>query len=129
MDDSLESIAPLSSLLTEAGALVTITLDGLSARKMIMEGHFDLVILDWTMPNLNGGDFLSFTDTTFYLEKKARKVIPYVTYSGTAEHHLDAPETVFFKRIDHWQKPISISQLQNAIQRTLTKLEEFYGIK
>ncbi len=60
VDDSPEMTALLDDVLTASGARVVVAQDGRSAMRLIMDRHFDLVVLDVVMPQPDGLAVLRF---------------------------------------------------------------------
>ncbi|MBD2256964.1 two-component system response regulator RppA [Pseudanabaena sp. FACHB-2040] len=54
VDDEVELTDPLSRLLTREGYTVDIARDGESGWEMVFQGGYDLLILDWMLPGING---------------------------------------------------------------------------
>ncbi len=122
IDAQVECLIPLNLILKNLGLDVTLAFDGFKARNLLKTEMFDLVIIDWNMPDLNGNACLEFTDTTFYLENKRHPVVPYVVYSGHPESLVESANTLYFKKVDHWSKPMTVSQLTRRILKTLGKV-------
>jgi CheY-like chemotaxis protein len=122
IDDQPESILSLNMILNKLGYQTTIVFDGFAAGRLLTQRRFDLVIIDWNMPGLNGGECLSFIDTNLYLERDKRRPVPYITFSGMGESNISIPETVFFKHVGHWKKPMSISALTKVALRAMQKV-------
>mgnify|MGYP001053227460 FL=1 len=60
VDDSPDMTSLLDDVLTASGARVVVAQDGRSAMQLIMDRHFDLVILDIIMPQPDGLAVLRF---------------------------------------------------------------------
>ncbi|HIK43426.1 MAG TPA: response regulator transcription factor [Leptolyngbyaceae cyanobacterium M65_K2018_010] len=54
VDDEVELTDPLSRVLTREGYQVDVATDGERGAAMAMAGTYDLLILDWMLPGLNG---------------------------------------------------------------------------
>lgn len=121
IDDQPAAIQPLNVILANLGIQPTIVFDGFSARREISKQKFDLIIIDWNMPDLNGAECLSFSDTTLYLQPGNKKATPYVTYSGLEQNQLDLPNTVFFRHVGHWPKVGGIAKLTQMVLNTLNQ--------
>ena len=111
VDDQVEFLVPLNLILSNLGIDATMVFDGFAARRALQEQRFDLVIIDWKMPELDGDKCLIFADNSIFLDGVHRSPMPYVTYSGLADENIMVPDLLFFYRVAHWQKPITISSL------------------
>lgn len=54
VDDEAELTAPLSQVLSREGYQVDVVHDGPSGRKLAISGGYDLLILDWMLPEVSG---------------------------------------------------------------------------
>lgn len=54
VDDEVELTAPLSRLLVAEGYAVDVASDGYQGAALAIRGQYDLLILDWMLPGLNG---------------------------------------------------------------------------
>lgn len=122
VDDQAESLVPLNFILQNLGIYPQLAFDGFAAKRLLMGAEFDFVVLDWNMPEINGGQCLDFTDTALYLLGSHRRAVPFVTYSATPLTSLNIPETVFFKHVGHWAKPFTVLNLTKQILETIRSL-------
>src|SRR4051812_23589583 len=58
VDDDVESIIPMHLVLVGLGCEITIAFNGRSAINHLLKKPFDLVVLDWLMPDLGGDEVL-----------------------------------------------------------------------
>ena len=54
VDDEVELTDPLSRVLSREGYSVDVAYDGSSGRELASQGDYDLLILDWMLPQLSG---------------------------------------------------------------------------
>ncbi|ACK73536.1 two component transcriptional regulator, winged helix family [Gloeothece citriformis PCC 7424] len=54
VEDDLEQLEPLSFALSETGHIIDAVQDGETAQWLINEKEYDLLILDWMIPNISG---------------------------------------------------------------------------
>jgi CheY-like chemotaxis protein len=116
VDDDVESIIPMHLILAGMGCEISIAFNGQSAINYLIKRPFDLVILDWLMPDLNGLDVLKKSQNILSREdevtkKLKRMKIPFVTYSGCSFKDVEIPNCSNFDFVGHWQKPISLNKL------------------
>lgn len=79
VDDEVELTEPLSKVLTRAGYQVEVAHDGLEGSRLALRGSYDLLILDWMLPNQTGLEICqalrSHGDTTPVLFLTAKDTI------------------------------------------------------
>jgi two-component system, OmpR family, manganese sensing response regulator len=54
VDDEVELTDPLSRILQREGYQVDVTQDGVTGRQLAQTSHYDLLVLDWMLPQLSG---------------------------------------------------------------------------
>lgn len=93
IDDSLDSVKLMSHILDHYKCDVTMAFDGQDAIPLLINRVFDLLILDWQMPQMGGRDTLLMMDRLLTERKvhKIRKPMPVVIYTGHSEEELDLP--------------------------------------
>jgi len=60
VEDDTEQLEPLHTALTEAGHIVDGVEDGETAQWLLSEKDYDLLILDWLLPEISGGPVAGF---------------------------------------------------------------------
>jgi len=96
--------------LNQRGFEVKLAANGAEAVERIAAERPDVVLLDWVMPLMDGGEVLS------RLEEAGSRDIPVIVISG----HPQPPQAQQDPRILSWlTKPITIEQLVAEIQRPL----------
>ncbi len=129
VDDDVESVTPLELCLEKLGCETFIVNNGYEAiHEMISSDRvYDVVILDWNMPGMNGGQALinaqkviihAPTAVSHWDEEK----LPIITYSSKARNEIEIPNCAGFEHIGHWEKPISFLQLLNQATETFAKI-------
>lgn len=93
IDDSLDSVKLMSHILDHYKCDVTMAFDGQDAIPLLINRQFDLVILDWQMPQMGGRDTLLLMDRLLHESKghKNKRPIPVVIYTGHSEEELELP--------------------------------------
>lgn len=124
IDDNLDSVKLMSHILDHYKCDVTMAFDGQDAIPLLINRQFDLVILDWQMPQMGGRDTLLLMDRLLS-EKgvKVRNPIPVVIYTGHSEEELDLPLIKHFAYTGFINKKQSFSSMMrsfNFILRSLT---------
>lgn len=116
VDDSVKAIAPLNIIFRNLGCETLISFDGYSAVRDMVMMQPDLIVLDWKMPGLNGGDALIRAQEQLNLLEKAygKEMIPnfpVITFSANTVENLHRPYCPNFEYYSHWQKPMCMSEL------------------
>ncbi len=93
IDDSLDSVKLMSHILDHYKCDVTMAFDGQDSIPLLVNKHFDLIVLDWQMPQMGGRETLLLMDRLLSERKahKLRRPIPVVIYTGHSEEELDLP--------------------------------------
>jgi len=128
VDDDSISITPLKMSFRNLGCEVKVVDDGYQAITEILKEPFDLMVLDWTMPGLNGGDTIRVAQKNIYLDSELKRLwegrpLPVVTYSGRPREKMDLPKCQNFRFIDHWQKPIRYPKLKLLTSDLLERIQ------
>jgi len=58
VDSDIEFVKPIGAFLSESGFEITICIDGIKAVKEANSGHYQLILLDILLPNINGFELL-----------------------------------------------------------------------
>lgn len=97
VDDSPDSMKLLNQILERHNCNVTMAYDGADSIPLLVNEDFDLVILDWQMPQMGGREMLLRMDRLMKEHKvrkgKSRKgPIPVVIFTGHDQSEIDLPE-------------------------------------
>lgn len=93
IDDSLDSVKLMSHILDHFKCDTTMAFDGQDAIPLLVSRQYDLLVLDWQMPQMGGRDTLLLLDRLLTEKKvhKLRRPLPVVIYTGHSEEELDLP--------------------------------------
>ncbi len=128
IDDDHDSVEVLELALKRLGCFTKFISDGAHAAAEIAKSNYDLIVLDWFMPTINGGDTLSRAENMISSSNLVRsrgldKSIPVVIYSA---HEIDSfdkfPECEFFTFVDIWKKQFNYSQLSTRLTPIMSNL-------
>jgi len=125
VDDDVESVQPLQVVLKNFGFETTLVFDGKEALNEIARKSFDLVFMDICMPEMTGIEVLEKVETLQRHDQRFSQrshPLPVVTYSSRSFEELQFPEGRNFFIADHWQKPLSLSDLASMAELTLEDL-------
>ncbi len=98
VDDCLESIRLMSHMLDQYKCEVTMAFDGEDSIPLLLKQNYDLIILDWQMPLMSGGEMLLMLDNMIEDKKlfHIKKSIPVIVYSAHQETELNIPKCRHF---------------------------------
>lgn len=89
--------------------------DGEKALELLSLKEYGLIILDWVMPNMSGGEFL---ETIFINDvyKKYRK-IPLVVISALNKSLIEGHRNLLDKNFEIIKKPFDVATLINLVKK------------
>lgn len=126
IDDSLDSVKLMSHILDHYKCDVTMAFDGQDSIPLLVNKQFDLVVLDWQMPQMGGRDTLMLMDRLLSENKtsprKGKKPIPVVIYSSHSEEELDLPLVGNFKYIGFISKNQAFSSMMRSFNFILRSI-------
>ncbi len=115
VDDQALDIAQLKYLAWQLGIEVELAFSGNEAWFFMQNAQFDLVVLDWQMPDGSGRDFLDRLET-FILDYGMQQVCRQIVV-----HTGNPNEVDFYERnvriLDIWEKPISSNEMLKKLSR------------
>ena len=94
------------------------------ALSMLSKHPYDVVILDWNLPDFNGDALVRVSDTMYdhHAKKYGYQILkktPIITFSSEPSLITTLPESKYFFRYDHWNKPFKIDQVTSNIETLL----------
>ncbi len=111
-DQTSDLIAPYI-LANHLGYNVCITFDGKQALEKVLQASYELILLDWNMPVMDGGDFLFNLNLLKDLTKKPCDII---IHTGTKLTNEDLPNSQAYRILDVWQKPLDAVDILRKIK-------------
>lgn len=113
VDDEVELTGPLSKVLTREGYQVDVVHDGREGSRLASQGNYDLLILDWMLPNQTGleicQDLRSHGDTTPVL---------FLTAKDTLDDRVDGLDA---GADDYLIKPFELRELLARVRALLRR--------
>lgn len=113
VDDDYESGAVTEIYFRKLGWNTEVAIDFDDAVRRIVDGEYDLIVLDWLLNGYSGGEVLqraaewAEADVNFRHRILSRR--PWVmVVSGLAEDRYEVPLTPYFKFLKSEQKPITM---------------------
>ena len=91
----------------------------------LIQGGYDLILLDWLLDAEFQGDDLirsavqGFEDAFGLRDTESLKPIRIISYSSFGADQIIMPTSEYFNHLAHWQKPMQPSQIKEMIQQTL----------
>nr|WP_295900215.1 response regulator [uncultured Bdellovibrio sp.] len=121
IDDSSDSVILMSHILDHYNCDITVAYDGQDAVPLLMNREFDLVVLDWRMPDMGGKETLELIDRLL-VDRKVRKLrsqIPVVIYSAHKESEVDRPFVQKFEFVGFVDKRQGYSKMMKSLSEIL----------
>ncbi|MEA1990953.1 MAG: ATPase, T2SS/T4P/T4SS family [Thermodesulfobacteriota bacterium] len=109
----------IATILEKQGYKVTVSQDGIDALLSLAKTHFDLILSDVDMPNLNGFKLLEMMN-----QKGLNAPVIFLTGRDTTE---DKKRGLELGALDYIKKPISKDILLLRVKSVLQKLHKFGG--
>ena len=106
VDDEPGIAKPINIIFFNLGWDTSCLFDGSSTVDKLYKNKFDLIILDWNLPDITGGEVLKEANLV-----RAYGTTPVVLYSKEVLNICELPKMDAFLLLDFWQKPLSYSQL------------------
>jgi len=105
---------------------VSVTHDPYEAMNAMTEKDFDLILLDWNLPGLDGAQTLQKADQVFQFEPDVprswdSKPTPVVVLSGDLRSDCKVSKTKHFKYVGHINKKNKLNHIVEAIKKHLPK--------
>ena len=101
--------------------------DGLSTVHEIVMNRPNLIVLDWMMPDITGGEAIMRAQQAMLLDypemiRSINEKIPVVTFSAHPLSKLHRPDCPNFEYLDHWEKPLDFSTLTRRAVKLMNNL-------
>lgn len=118
IDDCIDSIRLLSTILSHYHCEMNLAFDGQDAIPLLQNQNFDLIILDWQMPKMGGHETLMLLEQIIPLRKK-RRPTPVLLYTSSHYSQLTLPDLRQFKYVGWIDKGSSFSAKFRSIGNAL----------
>lgn len=113
VDDEPQMLIALNAILSRKGYRVTTTASSREALEILREKHYDLIISDLRMPNLDGIELLKRVRSS-----NAGSAVVLLTAFGTVPNAVEAMKLGAF---DYLMKPFSSEQLERVVEEALSR--------
>ena len=129
IDDHPESVGLLRFSLDRWGFKTKVVCDGYDAIVEMIMHTYDLIIIDWVMPEMGGMQTLIQANKSVSLDPKAdpkaplRRQIPVVIYSAHNPDMSAIQNLDHFKIIGHWSKAQKFRSILSHVYDTILLIE------
>jgi CheY-like chemotaxis protein len=129
VDDDLDMARFITQQLKRQKCRVESCTDGYDALEKLVTENYDLVIMDWSLPGISGGEVLRKTDEfvdfdSLTSEKWGVKKKPVVIVSGHDINRIHFPLVEKFEIVDFWSKQIGpsalVKKMRNVVQQNFS---------
>lgn len=119
VEDDLTSRAILRHLLPDSGIEVVFAEDGLSAVIEYSRRPYDLIILDWSLPYMNGGQFLRRVDSMVKYGgiQKGKRNTNFLIFSSSSIVQLKIPRTEHLNYLGFVSKSHSPVKIKKSLEK------------
>lgn len=96
-----------------------------AALESLKTKRYDLLVLDWNLPYMKGGEFLAAADQ--YLQKadrngKPQRQVPVVICTSMPFEDIHVPDVSHFFVINYWHKSLPFSSILGSVDETTKKV-------
>ena len=122
VEDDPTALLILEKSMKSMGCEVDLINDPEKAVAKMAENHYDLVILDWCLPYMNGHDFLKKADEKLHSKNQgnsAAKPVPLVICSSKNSDEINLPLVQNFLFCQYWNKKLPFSTVISSIETAI----------
>ncbi len=126
IDDHPESVSLLRFSLGRWGFKTKVVCDGYDAIVEMVMHKYDLIVIDWVMPEMGGLQTLIHANRSVSLDPKSsvNKQIPVVVYSAHSPDLRALEELDHFKIIGHWSKAEKFRSILSHVYDTIQLIQK-----
>lgn len=117
VDDNPAQRAVMVYLLEEMGCEVMESENGMLGLERISRFRFDFVVMDWMMPEWNGGQTLKNCDVLLSKTEPEGPTVPVLVYSGQPLNLMQLPTCRHFQIRSYLSKKATPSQQRRLLHR------------
>lgn len=122
VEDDPTALLILEKSMQSMGCQVDLLNDPEKAVEMMVQNDYDLVILDWCLPYMDGNEFLKQADKKLSLKNQgnsAAKSIPLVICSSKNSDEINLPLVSNFLFCQYWNKKLPFSTVISSIETAI----------
>lgn len=126
VDDDPISVKLMESILGQRGCETTVVENGQDAIDEIFEHAYDLIVLDWNMPSMNGLQTIKMLDETADLSATGvqNKKVPVLIYSASPRSQIVFPKSKTFRKIGYLQKTSTYDSIRKTTDMFIENLKK-----
>lgn len=126
VDDDPISVKMMESILGQRGCQTVVVDNGQDAIDEIFEHSYDLIVLDWNMPEMNGLQTIKMLDETADLSSVGiqNKKVPVLIYSASPRSQIVFPKSKTFRKIGYLQKTSTYESIRRTMDLFLGNLKK-----
>lgn len=126
VDDDPISVKLMESLLVQRGCETVVVENGQDAVDELFEHAYDLIVLDWMMPAMNGLQTIRMLDETADLSATGiqNKKVPVLIFSASPRSQIVFPKSKTFRKIGYLQKTSTYDTLSKTTDQFLENLRK-----
>jgi CheY-like chemotaxis protein len=125
VDDDPISVKILEACLRQQGCRTTVASTYEQAVADVVATNYDLIVMDWNMPNHDGRETLIAMDKTILkMHKNLSAKIPVITYSMYEKSKIQFPKTSYLRQLGHLRKATPFRVMRGATKGFLTQIAQ-----
>ncbi len=124
VDDDPISVKLIEACLSQRGCETHVVENGQDAVDEIFERSYDLIVLDWNMPSMNGLQTIKMLDETADLSATGiqNKKVPVLIYSASPRSQIVFPKSKTLRKIGYLQKTSAYETIRRTTDLFLDSL-------
>ncbi|MGZ3744479.1 MAG: response regulator [Pseudobdellovibrionaceae bacterium] len=126
VDDDPISVKLIETCFLQRGCQTYVVENGQDAIDEIFEHNYDLIVLDWNMPSMNGLQTIKMLDETADLSPPGvqNKKVPVLIYSASPRSQIIFPKSKTFRKIGYLQKTSTYDTIRKTTDGFLDSLRK-----
>lgn len=126
VDDDPISVKMIESILGQSGCETVVVDNGQDAVDELFEHAYDLIVLDWMMPSMNGLQTIKMLDETADLSATGiqNKKVPVLIFSASPRSQIVFPKSKTFRKIGYLQKTSTYDTIRKTTDMFLDNLRK-----
>jgi CheY-like chemotaxis protein len=126
VDDDPISVKLIETALQQRGCETHVVDNGQDAVDEMFEHQYDLIVLDWNMPSMNGLETIKMLDETADLSQTGiqNKKVPVLIYSASPRSQIVFPKSKTFRKIGYLQKTSTYDSIRRTTDLFLESLKK-----
>jgi CheY-like chemotaxis protein len=127
VDDDPFSTKLVESCFQKLGCSTNLVTTGFEAVDQMTSKSYDLVVLDWNMPDINGSETIKSAQNLIAHDLKLNRLwgarkLPVVVFSGQSQKAISFPKCNHFQNLGFWSKAMPASDLSSQVSSELNRL-------